>query len=470
LVLAAAGVLAYYLFPRNKPQTADGTMDITHLTSSNPAPNFDDRPPKTPESAPKPPPPAPATGGLVIESDPLGVDVFSNDTRVGATPYEAGGLQPGQRTYQLRTTTNAGMIVAEVVAGATNTFHAALSPRAGFLDLNSDPADAQAWVDGKPMGNTPVHLKLDAGEHQLALKHPPLAELDSSWTVVADASSQTNASFACGGVEINSEPTGAEVRYQEQFVGRAPFTTNQLPPGPMTFRLFLPDYEGSNVIVQVPSDHSLASVKVELKHLPVIPPAAEVKLAPTTNNPPAAHIAGSGRVWTNDLDRVIWTNRLGMVFLKIPLKDLWVQTTRITRDQFQRETGRDPRELADPNENQAQPQVTLERAALFAASLTASLQLKNELPPGCETWRLAIPTSAQWLLAATNSNSLGLGMEQLDGIEWCRDGNGPNPAVYCGRYMAARKMFVAAKLDPDDVPQTKMSLRLVLTPPDSSSK
>ncbi|NKB97991.1 MAG: PEGA domain-containing protein [Pseudomonadales bacterium] len=56
-----------------------------------------------------------------------------------------------------------------VGADSNQTFEFAFVPLPGFLRLNLDPSDAQAWVDGEEVG---LLTELPAGEHELSVTHP----------------------------------------------------------------------------------------------------------------------------------------------------------------------------------------------------------------------------------------------------------------------------------------------------------
>jgi serine/threonine protein phosphatase PrpC len=191
-------------------------------------------------------------------------------------------------------------------------------------------------------------------------------------------------------------------------------------------------------------------------------PAAATELEPPANSnfpvprPTPSSVASVARneVWTNGVGQVFWTNRLGMGFVRTPSQDIWVETARVTPEQFEQFAVD-----AKPH-----PEVTFDRAESFARKLTAILEQKNELPPGCESWHLAIPTPEEWMLAATNSSFLGLKMEQLEGFEWCQNVTPRGPAMICGGFMPARKMFFVGPVKSQDFPQAKIALRLVLVP------
>jgi hypothetical protein len=214
------------------------------------------------------------TGGFLLQTDPPGVEVFSNGQRVGVTPYAMNGLPPGPQTYRLKTPASEGSVTVTVEAGLTKTNSVSLSPRTGTLSLSSDPPGAEVWVDGQPKGPTPLNnLTVEAGQKQLMFKYPGLAATQASCTVSADTPGEYSATFAYGGVEITSEPPLAVVSLAGKPVGSTPFTNNFLAPGSTTFQLSSPsNYESSTVTLQVPADRTTIKTNVELHPIATKPP------------------------------------------------------------------------------------------------------------------------------------------------------------------------------------------------------
>jgi hypothetical protein len=54
------------------------------------------------------------------------------------------------------------------------------------LRIESNPANAEVWIDLKSSGNTPANLSLPTGEHQLALKKKGFEDFKANITVAAN--------------------------------------------------------------------------------------------------------------------------------------------------------------------------------------------------------------------------------------------------------------------------------------------
>jgi len=520
-----ANALAATTTNATAPESNATNVTTTEATATNAATPEATASNSTPSSAerPTPPPLNPPTGGFVIQSSPSTADVFSNGMKVGVTPYETNGLPAGQWTYQLGTMTLTGVVVAVVTAGTTNTANVTLTPRMGKLAISSDPANAEVWVDGQAMGKTPASLQLEAGEKQLEIKYPPLADRKMALTVTADQEVRTNALFAYGSVEIRSDPDGAEVRQKGGVVGKTPYATGPLPPGEAEWQLKAKNYTPSNVTVQVPADGSLATKVVKLQRgrgwlqLSVSPEGAQVSLdgialsdwspalpveaglphtlkaeykqertnatimvdmdqtnqivlaVKTSSAPPvavvptaAANAAGGGRTWTNKQGILEWTNRQGMAFVKMPQGKFWIQTTRVTPQQFELIAG------ANSGDNgmgkKSDPPfafVPLQQARAFAEKLTKELKDKDDLPPGCEQWHLDILTPDQWKAAGDKSEGMGIEMKKLEQSEWASGGTGQDNKAYSCRY-TPKKEFSLLLMGPQQAEQEPQAFRLAL--------
>ncbi len=113
-------------------------------------------------------------GDLQISSTPFGasVTIDGKTDPDWVTPFAAKRLKPGRHTvvftfkgYQPETRQ------ADVVAGTKLPLQVKLQVAQGFLVLNSDPAGAEIYIDGRDSGQvTPARITVDAGQHRVALR------------------------------------------------------------------------------------------------------------------------------------------------------------------------------------------------------------------------------------------------------------------------------------------------------------
>jgi serine/threonine protein kinase len=113
-------------------------------------------------------------GDLQVSSTPFGasVTIDGKTDPDWVTPFTAKRLKPGRHTvafsfkgYQPETRP------ADVVAGVKSPLYVQLQVAQGFLVLNSDPAGAEIFVDGRDSGQvTPARITVNAGQHRVALR------------------------------------------------------------------------------------------------------------------------------------------------------------------------------------------------------------------------------------------------------------------------------------------------------------
>ena len=124
-----------------------------------------------------------ASGWLAISGVP--VQIFENGTLLGSTETPRILVPAGSHELEL---TNAALgyratRTVQVVAGQTVSI--ALKAPQGTLSINALPW-AEVWVDGKPLGDTPIgNLSLTIGNHELVFRHPELGEQRKTVTVGA---------------------------------------------------------------------------------------------------------------------------------------------------------------------------------------------------------------------------------------------------------------------------------------------
>jgi hypothetical protein len=122
--------------------------------------------------------PAPATGSLVVESDPQGAEVVINDVIRGTTPLTL-ALPAGTHPVVVRRGTNLKQLNVEIAGGDTKSYHvawaegtpAAVAAATGNLSVVSDPPGSTVIVDGSARGQTPLTIRdLTPGRHEVLVR------------------------------------------------------------------------------------------------------------------------------------------------------------------------------------------------------------------------------------------------------------------------------------------------------------
>jgi hypothetical protein len=122
------------------------------------------------------PPAAAPAGGWIVLSSPIAVQVYEHDRLMGSTETDRVILAAG--THQL------DIVNGALGYHARRTVHIAPGKVAlinvdvpnGALSLNAAPW-AEVWLDGAPLGATPIgNVSAAVGTHQVLFRHPTLGE------------------------------------------------------------------------------------------------------------------------------------------------------------------------------------------------------------------------------------------------------------------------------------------------------
>jgi hypothetical protein len=127
-----------------------------------------------------------AAFGWVSIASPVVMQILENDRRLGTSETDRIMMPAGRHTLKI-VNTRLGYQRSEVVqvpaGGAANL---KISVPDGVVNLNALPW-AEAWVDGRRLGETPLgNLKLPIGEHEAVFRHPQFGERRQTFVVTAN--------------------------------------------------------------------------------------------------------------------------------------------------------------------------------------------------------------------------------------------------------------------------------------------
>ncbi len=132
----------------------------------------------------------------------------------------------------------AAVLMVVVGAGgmvANRYLGAAKAAATGTLIIATNPAGAQATVDGQPRGTTPLTLVLPVGPHTIVLR---AGNADRSIPVTISAGAEVSqyielpqAGATLGQLQVRTEPAGAKVTIDGVAVGTSPMMVLDLAPG-----------------------------------------------------------------------------------------------------------------------------------------------------------------------------------------------------------------------------------------------
>lgn len=172
-------------------------------------------------------------GTLIIESEPQGAEIHIEGIPLSSriTPDRFEDLMAMQyritlKAYRYQDST----FVATVTDNQVRRINVALKPAYGSLSIQSNPSNARVFINDKVIGTTPLNLAgrengLDAGRYLVKVSSDRFGTSEK-YVVIETGKSYTetfNLEALFGGVAINSEPPGARVLIDGQFVGNTPF-------------------------------------------------------------------------------------------------------------------------------------------------------------------------------------------------------------------------------------------------------
>lgn len=114
----------------------------------------------------------------------------------------------------------------EVVAGRAQTVQLTPQPIYGSASVDSDPMDAEIWIDGKQYGVTPnVVERLLVGSHTLVLKKSGYADLQQQFSVEEGKEASLSVKLPTGrSVRFMSEKPGMRIIVDGKELGTTPLT------------------------------------------------------------------------------------------------------------------------------------------------------------------------------------------------------------------------------------------------------
>ncbi|MBI1984111.1 MAG: PEGA domain-containing protein [Acidobacteria bacterium] len=210
-------------------------------------------------------PAAPKFGQLVVTSNISGatIRVDGNTEAEWVTPYTFSRLSPGRHNVVV---TKSGYSdvqrVLEIEGGRTGTLNADLAVPSGAIAIESAPAGAQVFIDGRLAGTSPVEQVVGVGQHTYEVRLSGMGSRDGTFTIreeghivrlkvplVGDVSST-------GIVEVRTIPPGATVYVDGKPVGGTTPTNFRVPAGSHTLTISLSGHRPVQKRIEVPANQS----------------------------------------------------------------------------------------------------------------------------------------------------------------------------------------------------------------------
>lgn len=192
-------------------------------------------------------------GSLSVESYPRGAKVFLDNEYKGDTPLDLKNLATGQYTlrmvldgYQDWTTT---VVVLPIL---TVRISADLTPKdkvtEGSISVNSNPQGARVYLDNEYKGDTPLNIRnVTTGRHTVRIALADYQEWIGDVTVLSSRVERISVDLKPqeehGSISINSNPQGADIYLDGDYVGLTPINLQNIPAGNYRVNILSSDYE-----------------------------------------------------------------------------------------------------------------------------------------------------------------------------------------------------------------------------------
>ena len=182
--------------PRANTSALDGNRLARSLESATPRAVPDAKPKVRPEPARNPPvaaPPATQSQGWVTISAPVEMDVFENGLLLGTSRGPRITMRPGAHTLEFENASVGYREQQQVRVTSGKETPLVVNLPQGTLNVNATPW-ADVWIDGKPIGQTPIgNLRINIGPHDVLFRHPDLGEKTVSTVVKGGVTTRVSA-------------------------------------------------------------------------------------------------------------------------------------------------------------------------------------------------------------------------------------------------------------------------------------
>ena len=206
-------------------------------------------------------PPGPY-GTIYVESSPAGAVIFINGDNEGHAPVTITGLWPGSYNISAELAGFLKYTSITTISGPTRSVvYCPLVPdnSGNGLYVVSTPVQAKVYLDGVLKGETPLMLSDTAsGSHTLQVKSSGYDEWKSTVEVPENGTktisailNQNNVDLPQG-INVSSNPKGAEVMLDGLKKGVTPITLNNIAAGIHILQIDYPGYNSWKSTVDVP--------------------------------------------------------------------------------------------------------------------------------------------------------------------------------------------------------------------------
>ncbi|MCP4251916.1 MAG: PEGA domain-containing protein, partial [Candidatus Scalindua sp.] len=198
------------------------------------------------------------SGSVRIKSQPENAKIFLDGKHVGMTPGNITSINPG--THELKVEMENYDVWTESVnveAGKESVITAVLQRSTGSIMVESDPANALIFVDGKEIGHTPEIIMSSAkGTHTIEVKMDGYDIWKESVDIEPGVEKSLKAALQVktGSLIINSKPSGGIIFLDGEESGTTPGNLKGLRLGSHQVEVKMDEYEVWSESVEINTD------------------------------------------------------------------------------------------------------------------------------------------------------------------------------------------------------------------------
>jgi TonB family protein len=262
-------------------------------------------------------------GTLAVATTPAGASVSIDGAAPLASPVKAGGIAPGSHRVVITLHGFDPVDLAFEIKGSATTDLGLVTLQAiyGSLDLTSTPDGLEFSVrpasdpTGTPVrtGRTPVSAgEIPHGDYLVTFTRPGCRDHVEKVSVTKGVKSPVDTKYQDGSLELTSDPSGATVNKDGDFLGTTPLTLHDLTPKTASFDLTLPGYDSTPISCEIPEGQTL-KFSAQLLRKDRIFKASEVKTLPQAIDSPQPVLSAAQRKLGADVVISLVVRRGGLV-------------------------------------------------------------------------------------------------------------------------------------------------------------
>ncbi|HEY5228448.1 MAG TPA: TonB family protein [Opitutaceae bacterium] len=244
-------------------------------------------------------------GTILLATVPEGASVSIDGGKPLISPVKATNVPPGPHSIAI---VLAGYDPVQTTAtfkggGTADLGTIPLVSALGGIDLTSNPDGLEFAVHpasdptGTPVrtGRTPASFSdLMHGDYTVTFMRPGCRDHTETASIAKGGKTPVTTTYVDGSLDLTSDPSGASVSKDGEFLGTTPLSLHDLTPKTAAFVLTLPGYDPAPVSCEIPEGQTL-KYAAQLLRMDRVFTADEVKTPPVKVDAPAPVLSASQR-------------------------------------------------------------------------------------------------------------------------------------------------------------------------------